>query len=167
MLTLFGEQTKHRPPDPGLDPRTLAGPPLELTLSRVFYGLTTGRFFTESEVQQVDQATETFFVCYQQLAENALNADSSSWKIRPKMHDFQELVLQCIEQRVNPRHRSCLADEDLMGKLSKVGKWPIRPDSLWPISDGTCSCWPCAGVRVPSQISGTRHDDIEKDVGNV
>ncbi len=51
-----------------------------------------------------------------------MNADSSNWKIRPKMHDFQELVLQCIEQRVNPRHRSCLADEDLMGKLSKVGK---------------------------------------------
>ena len=53
------------------------------------------------------------------MANRALIDEVMRWPLRPKQHQFEHLVFD-FGVWVNPRHFSCMLDEDLIGRLKKI-----------------------------------------------
>ena len=84
------------------------------------------RFFSKSETGRFDYASDLFLTTYQALAASCQASGVCNWKFRPKLHDLCEIIVSSVEAGINHRHRSCFADEDLMGKVARVGKQTHR-----------------------------------------
>ena len=64
-----------------------------------------------------------FFVeCYVALAQEALGHGSCLWKIRPKLHDFQEILVRVAIDHFNPLYYQCINDEHMLGVFKKTTK---------------------------------------------
>jgi hypothetical protein len=63
-----------------------------------------------------------FLLSYQTLAEEAIARRTFLYKVRPKHHDYDHVIMLLEGGSVlNPRFLSCFAEEDLMGKLKLIG----------------------------------------------
>ena len=63
-----------------------------------------------------------FLQAYALLASTALDEGKALFKLRPKHHYFCHLLDFVRQTALNPRHTSCFPDEDLMGRIAKLGK---------------------------------------------
>lgn len=62
------------------------------------------------------------------LASDALSRSVLRWPLRPKQHQMEHLLLD-FGAYSNPRHFSCLLDEDLIGKI-KVTCGNVHPSTM-------------------------------------
>jgi hypothetical protein len=84
------------------------------------------RFMSAEQVEAFTSGWEAFSVAYQALAAEAQAHKQCLWKFRPKIHDLCHLAMLVKKYGINPRHRSCFGDEDLMGKLARTGRQTHR-----------------------------------------
>lgn len=100
-----------------------------------------------------------FFGCSNSgLASLALDDEVMRWPLRPKQHQFEHLIFD-FGVWVNPRHFSCMLDEDLIGRLKKITThthpktmsvralehYAICVASLWV---GDLFGWNCGGKKL-------------------
>ena len=91
-------------------------------LARMIHIMDVGdRWLTVEQTAQFKRAAETYLCTYQSLAAEALSNGCCNWKFRPKLHDLCEMIHMTVTYGVNHHHRACFNDEDLMGRVSRVG----------------------------------------------
>jgi hypothetical protein len=49
-------------------------------------------------------------------------AGKGSFHIRPKLHYWEEMVLQTVELGLNPKHLACWGEESLLGRIKRVSQ---------------------------------------------
>ena len=89
-----------------------------------------GRFLTNDECHRLDEAGHAFLYLYSELTRASHDA---LWRITPKFHQFQHLVLDALEDKCNPRFFTCFGDEDMVGKmltLSRTGHAHVPQDHV-------------------------------------
>eukprot|EP00972_Heterocapsa_arctica_P001214 175825-Heterocapsa_arctica.AAC.1 len=63
-----------------------------------------------------------YLECYVELASRALVAGDCMWKLRPKMHDFQEQLERLMLDKYNLLYHQCLFDEHMLGIFKATAK---------------------------------------------
>ena len=92
-------------------------------MARMIYVMDkSGRFLDKPQRDDFAKGWDTFSQTYQALGAEAQASQTCMWKFRPKLHDLCHLAMDVINHGINPRHRCCLGDEDLMGKCAKTGR---------------------------------------------
>jgi hypothetical protein len=84
------------------------------------------RFLSPDQISAFSKSWRAFAASYQSLAATAQAEKRTQWKFRPKLHDLAHQCLLVERYGINPRHRSCFSDEDLMGKVAKTGRLTHR-----------------------------------------
>jgi hypothetical protein len=80
------------------------------------------RFMSPGQVLDFTNAWQAFAVTYQALAAEAQRQHRCLYKFRPKLHDLCHIALLVQKFGINPRHRSCFGEEDLMGKVARTAR---------------------------------------------
>ena len=88
--------------------------------SRLHLMGTADIIMTATEAEAACRAGHSYLVCYSNLARLCLHQRRCAYKVRPKMHYFQHMLLEMRATRINPRAVYCMHDEDFMGKISKI-----------------------------------------------
>ena len=84
--------------------------------------MTSGRFFTDAVKRKIVIIGNQLPFMYQRLYTEAYNAGVKAWKMTPKLHLIQELLLyQCLEWG-NPLYYWCYGDEDLVGSMVEIAQ---------------------------------------------
>jgi hypothetical protein len=82
-----------------------------------------GMFLDDDEVARIGDVSSMFLCCWQKLHEIDNHVTRWTWKIRPKMHALDHLVRSLtVHTRLNPKHMSCLMEENFLGKMKRIGK---------------------------------------------
>ena len=90
-------------------------------LAQYFHVLREGnRFFTDSEVTDLETATTTFLYSYSELAR--LSPDQHMWHHIPKLHQMHHILLDSRLDHNNPRFYHCFSDEDLVGQMLRTAR---------------------------------------------
>lgn len=66
-------------------------------------------------------AATMYLRAYQKLAASACEAGVVNWKVRPKQHTLLHIARRMRQEKLNPRHQSCMLEEDFLGKLKRIG----------------------------------------------
>ena len=83
---------------------------------------TSGRFFNEAAKAKIIMIGNQLPQLYMRLYAEAFNAGVKMWKMTPKVHLIQELLLyQCIVWG-NPLYYWCYADESLVGDMVEIAQ---------------------------------------------
>ena len=83
---------------------------------------TSGRFFTDAVKRKIIVIGNQLPQMYQRLYTEAYNSGIKMWKMTPKLHLIQELLLyQCLEWG-NPLYYWCYADESLVGDSVEIAQ---------------------------------------------
>ena len=77
------------------------------------------QFLTRAEVIDAQRMGETFLLSYSELASSAARRGVCNYKLLPK-HHFYDHIVEDLSSRENPRYLHCFADEDFMGKISRI-----------------------------------------------
>ena len=85
-----------------------------------------GRWLSDDETQRFKHASDVFLSTYQYLAAEAQLAGQCNFKFRPKLHDLCHIIDSTVKYSINHRHRACFNDEDLMGRVARVGRMTHR-----------------------------------------
>ena len=84
--------------------------------------MSSGRFFTEAVKVKIVAIGNQMPVMYQRLYAEAFRAGIKAWKMTPKLHLVQELLLyQCLEWG-NPLYYWCYGDESLVGDMIEIAR---------------------------------------------
>eukprot|EP00959_Pyramimonas_sp_CCMP1952_P198920 4160600-Pyramimonas_sp.AAC.1 len=90
-------------------------------LAQYFHVLkSSDRFFSEGQAADLDNAGHAFLHMYTEL--NRASADPTLWVHIPKMHQFQHLLLDALDDKNNPRFFHCFSDEDMVGIMIRTAK---------------------------------------------
>jgi hypothetical protein len=73
-----------------------------------------GRYLSAEGVRRACQLGDLFTMSYIKLAEISLNEGVCLWKVRPKLHDWQEILARLQHDRTNPNYVCCLPDESML-----------------------------------------------------
>jgi hypothetical protein len=76
----------------------------------------------QDEADQIADAGRTFLISYQHLTERAVARRDKLWHLRPKFHQFDHLLDWTQATRMNPKMTANWGEEDLIGKLKRIGK---------------------------------------------
>lgn len=79
-----------------------------------------GPRLNDDEAHTLRLCSQTFLCLYSALARNTHPQNVNCWHHVPKFHQYDHLVLDAIEERVNPRTFHCFGGEDQVGKLIKM-----------------------------------------------
>lgn len=79
-------------------------------------------FLTPQEKEESVQRGQEFLLLYQTLAGAALNERKALYRVKPKHHYLCHLLSFVAATGLNPAHTSCFCDEDLMGKVARLGR---------------------------------------------
>ena len=91
-------------------------------LSRFVHVLdTAGRWLTEREISEAQEAGFLFLACYGKLAQLALARDEKLWKLKPKLHYLAHHFLD-LSNSWNPRFTHAFLEEDFLGKVVRLGQ---------------------------------------------
>jgi len=82
---------------------------------------TNTQFLSESAAQDAQSAGNIFLSTWSKLARDALDEGVPNFRIRPKHHYFQHLVLG-LGSCENLRYLFCFADEDFMGRVTRLAR---------------------------------------------
>ena len=74
----------------------------------------------EEDSQYVCEYFQAFLLHWQGLFQTYSDMGVCRWKLRPKHHYFEEMMLQVQRTRINPRHLSCWQDESFLGHIKKI-----------------------------------------------
>ena len=94
------------------------------TLCSQLYDLmmSSGRFFSEAVKKRIVAIGNQMPVMYMRLYREAFDTGVKAWKMTPKLHLVQELLLyQCLEWG-NPLYYWCYADESLVGDMIEIAR---------------------------------------------
>ena len=84
--------------------------------------MTSGRFFTDAVKRKLIAIGNQMPQMYQRLYVEAYHAGAKMWKMTPKLHLIQELLLfYCIEW-ANPLYYWCYGDESLVGDMVEIAQ---------------------------------------------
>ena len=84
--------------------------------------MTSGRFFTDAVKRKIVVIGRQMPQMYQRLYVEAHNLGIKAWKLTPKLHLVQELLLfQCLEWG-NPLYYWCYGDESLVGDMIEIAR---------------------------------------------
>ena len=61
-------------------------------------------------------------MCYVELAQESMKSGECRWKVRPKMHDWQEILERILVDRLNPNYVQCINDESMLGVFKRTGR---------------------------------------------
>ena len=82
--------------------------------------MTSGRFFSGEALQRIRTIGFQLPIMYMRLYSSAHKLGVKMWKLTPKLHMIQELLIyQCVEWG-NPLYCWCYADEDLVGLMVEI-----------------------------------------------
>lgn len=81
-----------------------------------------GRYLSDFAATRAFESGNLFASCYVRLARDALRRREALWKIRPKMHDWQEILVRVMYDKVNPVFYGCLNDESMLCLFKVVTK---------------------------------------------
>lgn len=84
----------------------------------------SGVFLDEAQATEAVSSGRIFLLAWQTLAVKHLG--TFAYKVRPKHHYFEHLLMTLRETRENPRILSNFADEDFMGKIVKQARHQHR-----------------------------------------
>ena len=77
--------------------------------------------FSEEQRDRCVSSGRTFLLCLQELAAKDRGpAGDLKWKMRPKLHNFDHMLLFTELTSLNPRYYSCWHDETFMGSVKKI-----------------------------------------------
>jgi hypothetical protein len=71
-------------------------------------------FLTADELTLMHEAMDAFLYMYSELGRD--QAGTEYWHITPKFHMFQHIVLDAMNDKVNPGRFQCFVNEDMVGK---------------------------------------------------
>ena len=80
-----------------------------------------GRFLNDSELESLELASNTFLNMYSEMT-RASPDPAHLWHLTPKFHQFQHIVMDCVEDRENPCFFHCFGDEDMVGRMLRVAR---------------------------------------------
>ena len=83
---------------------------------------TSGPVFSQSRLERVRTAGRNYMLAYQGLAEARAKTTARTWRVRPKFHGLDHVVLAMETDCSNPWFFACWADESLMGTFGRVVK---------------------------------------------
>ena len=93
-----------------------------------------GPIFSEDERDRAARSARTFLLVYQRLAQESVARGTFIYKIRPKLHDWEHTIMLLEAGSLfNPRFMSCFSEEDLMGRIKKLGLKCPRQSAPWRI----------------------------------
>jgi hypothetical protein len=77
--------------------------------------------FSDEQRDRCVSAGRDFLSCLQELASYDRDANGDlKWKMRPKLHGFDHLLLFIEKTSLNPRYYSCWHDETFMGSVKRI-----------------------------------------------
>ena len=91
-----------------------------------------GPLLSSEEAQESSKCLMEHLKMYQCLAQESMQANVVNWKMRPKCHYLGHLSLFVSQYHLNPRWTHNFAEEDFMGKVSKICKKQHR--STYPVT---------------------------------
>jgi hypothetical protein len=109
-----------------------------------------------------------FLLTYKALAQRSVVAGTFLFKIRPKHHDYDHVVWMLERgSLLNPRCLTCFAEEDLMGRMKKLGlkcpkqaaplrileKWLLQAHRRW---SGLTQDWVSVGRSAAKHAKTSR-----------
>ena len=75
------------------------------------------RFLTSEEKQLLCETSQTMMACYRNLSVEALENGDRGYKMKPKLHEVQHILEDCI---INPTRVWLYADEDLQRLVKEI-----------------------------------------------
>eukprot|EP00969_Alexandrium_andersonii_P108821 4801190-Alexandrium_andersonii.AAC.1 len=84
---------------------------------------------TESECGGLLQAQEAVLFGCNFLRAEANDLGTARWGLLPKHHQLLELLVHARSSKLNPAYHSCWADEDFVGRVSRLAK-ACHPDNM-------------------------------------
>jgi hypothetical protein len=79
-----------------------------------------GLLLSEVQTNRLEYLGKLHVLCFMELY--MLTSGRNLFSVKPKLHYFEELILQTIELRLNPKCLACWGEESLLGKLKRVGQ---------------------------------------------
>jgi hypothetical protein len=131
------------------------------------------RIFLPTQRDRASRSGRLFLVTYQTLAEESIAERTWLYKVRPKHHDYDHVVMLLeAGSLLNPRFLTCFAEEDLMGKLKRIGlkcsrqTAPVRMLEWWLLTvdrrwKGLTKDWALA-ARSADQLASTSLLDLAR-----
>ena len=90
---------------------------------------TSSQFFTEAAKVRIQYIGNAMPQLYQQLYANAARLGVKAWKMTPKAHIVQELLIYQCQVWGNPAYYWCYCDEDLVGLTVEIAQ-SCHPSTL-------------------------------------
>ena len=81
-----------------------------------------GVWLSETEAGHAQQVGRRFLKAWAGLARAALHRRRFQWKLKPKLHDVDEMLRKLSWCRLNPYHVSCMNPESFLGKIKRIAK---------------------------------------------
>ena len=80
----------------------------------------SGMWLSDAMATWCANSGELFLMAYVHMAAAALSAGVTLWKVRPKMHDFQEQLERLKYDKYNLLYHQCLNDEHMLGIFKRI-----------------------------------------------
>ena len=92
-----------------------------LEMHKVLNG--AGMFLTDDEVVAFKFFGTLFLLSLQKLCNLDVLVNRHVWRVRPKHHQLDHLLLDIATFRLNPKRITCLLEEDFLGQLKRITKY--------------------------------------------
>ena len=103
-----------------------------------------GLWLTNAEAALVQVTCRSMLKMWGWLARESLARRQKQWRLKPKLHDLDEMVRKLSWCKLNPRALSCSKPESFLGKIKRVARHTHRGH----VSKRTCQrYWSLLGVR--------------------
>ena len=83
---------------------------------------TGSQFLTDTECVHMKRAMRAILISTRALRAEASASGTKRWHITPKHHALLEMITEAVRAKLNPAYHWCWADEDIVGRLSRVAK---------------------------------------------
>lgn len=95
-----------------------------------------GLILTWDEVHRAQHGGTSFLLAFQALANEAETLDIKMYKPRPKLHDFQHMLMS-LTNRINPKWTDAFNEETFMGVTKRIGRMTrgANHSALWRTLD--------------------------------
>ena len=81
-----------------------------------------GRWLSDDDIEAMRLGGRTYLDGYAWLARYSVDAQTLRWVWNPKHHQFEHLLDEIMQDRLNPRYYWNYADEDLVGRVATTAK---------------------------------------------
>jgi hypothetical protein len=79
-----------------------------------------GVVLTCAQIARLEYCGRMFTLSFASLCD--LTTGRNLLQPRPKLHYFEELVIQTVEMRLNPKYIACWGEESLLGRIKRLGQ---------------------------------------------